>query len=331
MQWRIHGHCVQSGRIKEAAIPVENSYPENISHVGHMCKSMNHHAHTRRRQATCDDTETSRRKSSTETKHRDVTQEGPWKEKDITDWACKEARMTKEDQLCFLNASRKRTRSTQRGDHQWTEERMDYHNLEGQVSSQDSQHVRSLVMILNTGTSTRRFLMVRIPTGDGRRTVVVMVICAYSGRGNEATQETNQRIFDTAVGVVAGMRNTPLMICGVVQYEPTMQSRDLDFALSQGCPTDMGEIYKPPGSEKPLQTYEQGDTKTLLDFALVNEGFRSAVWDFEVVQRNLVPKHKSLEITLNLDACEQEAQLMRQPTTLNAGDQQLLDVTFREK
>ena len=52
---------------------------------------------------------------------------------------------------------------------------------------------------------------------------------------------------------------------------------------------------------KPLHTYEQGDTKTRLDFALVNEAFRAAVGDFEVVQRNLVPKHKGLKITLTLD------------------------------
>ena len=38
------------------------------------------------------------------------------------------------------------------------------------------------------------------------------------------------------------------------------------------------------------------DTKTRLDCALANEAFRAAVSDYEVVQRNLVPKHKGLKI-----------------------------------
>ena len=46
--------------------------------------------------------------------------------------------------------------------------------------------------------------------------------------------------------------------------------------------------------------------------------------DFEVIQKNLVPKHKGLKITLNLDAYEQKVWMMKQPTTLNAEDQQLL-------
>ena len=36
----------------------------------------------------------------------------------------------------------------------------------------------------------------------------------------------------------------------------------------------------------------------------MNGGFRSAVRDFEVVQRNLVSKQKGLKIALNLDAYE---------------------------
>ena len=43
-----------------------------------------------------------------------------------------------------------------------------------------------------------------------------------------------------------------------------------------------------------------------------------------MVQRDLVPKHNGLKITLNLDAYEQKVWMMRQPTTLNAEDQQLL-------
>ena len=121
------------------------------------------------------------------------------------------------------------------------------------------------------------------------------------------------------------------MICGDLQDEPTRQSRHLGFAHSQGWLTDQGLTHKPVGAARHLHTYEQGDTKTRLDFALVNEALRAAVGDFEVVQRNLVPKHKGLRITLNLDTYEQKVWMMRQPTTLNAEDQQLLELTFRRK
>ena len=93
------------------------------------------------------------------------------------------------------------------------------------------------------------------------------------------------------------------MICGDLQHEPRKQSRHLDFALSQGWLTDLGQTHKPVGAGQPLHTYEQGDTKTRLDFAPAKEAFRASVVDFEVVQQNLVPKHK---ITLNLDAYEQK-------------------------
>ena len=69
------------------------------------------------------------------------------------------------------------------------------------------------------------------------------------------------------------------MICGDLQHEPRKQSRHLDFALSQGWLTDLGQTHKPVGAAQPLHTYEQGDTKTRLDFALVNEAFRAAVGD----------------------------------------------------
>ena len=141
----------------------------------------------------------------------------------------------------------------------------------------------------------------------------------------------NERIFDTVVGLAAGVGNAPLMICGDLQHEPRRQSKHLDFALSQGWLTDLGEAYKPAEETYLLHTYEQGDTKTRLDGALVNEAFRAAVSDFEVVQRNLVPKHKGLKITLNLEVYEQKIWTMRQPTTLNAEDQQLLEQTFRDK
>ena len=127
------------------------------------------------------------------------------------------------------------------------------------------------------------------------------------------------------------MGDAPLMICGDLQHEPRKQSRHLDFALSQGWLTDLGKTHRPAEAAFPFHAYEQGDTKTRLDFAQVNEAFRAAVRDFEVVQRNPVPKHKGLKITLNLDTYEQKAWMMRQPTTLNAEDQQLSERTFRDK
>ena len=63
----------------------------------------------------------------------------------------------------------------------------------------------------------------------------------------------------------------------------------------------------------------------------MNEAFRAAVTDFEVMQQNFMPKHKGLKITPNLDAYEQKVWMMRQPTTLNAEDQQLPEHTFRSK
>ena len=121
------------------------------------------------------------------------------------------------------------------------------------------------------------------------------------------------------------------MICGDLQHEPRRQSKHLDFALSQGWLTALGQTHKPVGATQPLHTCEQGDTKTRLDFALVNEAFRAAVSDFEVMQQNLVPKHQGLKITLKLDTYEQKVWMMRQPTSLNAEDQQLPEHTFRNK
>ena len=77
----------------------------------------------------------------------------------------------------------------------------------------------------------------------------------------------------------------------------------------------------------PCTPVSKGIQKTRENFALVNEAFRAAVGDFEVMQRNLVPKHKGLKITLTMDT----VWMMRQPTTPNAEDQQLLELTFRRK
>ena len=42
----------------------------------------------------------------------------------------------------------------------------------------------------------------------------------------------------------------------------------------------------------------------------MNEAFRAAVTDFEVMQQNLVPRHKGLKITLNWDTYEQKVWMM---------------------
>ena len=165
--------------------------------------------------------------------------------------------------------------------------------------------------------------MVKIPIGNGSKNVTLMVVFAHTRRGKEANAR-NEHIFD------AGLGRTEVMICGDLQHEPRRQSRHTDFALSQvahGPETDAQTCWSSPT----LHTCKQGDTKTRLDFAPVNEAFRGTVGDVEVVQRNLVPKHKGLKITLTLDTNEQKVWMMRQPTTLNAEDKQLLELTFRRK
>ena len=89
------------------------------------------------------------------------------------------------------------------------------------------------------------------PIGNGRKNVTVMVVYAYPRRGKEANTQ-NERIFDTVVGLAAGMGDAPLMICGDLQHEPRKQSRHLDFALSQGWLTDLGETHRPAEAALPL-------------------------------------------------------------------------------
>ena len=104
--------------------------------------------------------------------------------------------------------------------------------------------------------------MVKIPIGNGSKNVTLMVVYAHPRRGKEANAR-NEHIFDAVVGLAAGLGETPLMICGDLQPEPGRQSRRLDFALSRGWLTDLGQTHKPAGAAQPLHTYEQGDTKTL--------------------------------------------------------------------
>ena len=272
------------------------------------------------------------------------------REKDITHWACTEVRILKEDQLWFSERYTKEDKINVT----WgppMDRREDGQPEFGGTCVRSKQPAFSIPFeSFDWLRTTKRFLMVKIPIGNGSKNATLMVVHAHPGRGKEANAQ-NEHIFDAVVGLADGLGETPLMICGDLQHEPRRQSRHLDFAISQGWLTDLGQTHKPAGAAQPLHTDdtdlgqthkpagvaqlldtdEQGDPKTRLDFALVNEAFRAAVGDFEVVQRNLVPKHKGLKITLTVDTYEQKVWMMRQPTTLNAEDQQLLELTFRRK
>ena len=112
------------------------------------------------------------------------------------------------------------------------------------------------------------------------------------GNGSKNTAQ-NEHIFDAVVGLAVVLGETPLMICGDLQHEPRRQSRHLDFALSQGWFTVLGQTHKPAGAAQPCTPLSKGTQKRAW-----NEALHAAVGDFEVVQPNLVPKHKGLKITL---------------------------------
>ena len=57
--------------------------------------------------------------------------------------------------------------------------------------------------------TTKRFLMVKIPIGNGSKNVTLMVVYAHPGRGKEANAR-NEHIFDVVVGLAAGLGETPL-------------------------------------------------------------------------------------------------------------------------
>ena len=50
--------------------------------------------------------------------------------------------------------------------------------------------------------TTKRFLMVKIPIGNGSKNVTLMVVYAHLGRDKEANAR-NERIFDAVVGLAA--------------------------------------------------------------------------------------------------------------------------------
>ena len=65
----------------------------------------------------------------------------------------------------------------------------------------------------------QRFLMVRIPIGNGSKNVTLMVVYAHPGRGKEANAR-NEHIFQAVVGFASGLGETHLMICGDLQHGP---------------------------------------------------------------------------------------------------------------
>ena len=65
--------------------------------------------------------------------------------------------------------------------------------------------------------TTKRFLMVKTPIGNGSKNVTVMVVYAYPGRGKEANTQ-NEHIFHTVVGLAAGLGDASSIICGDLQH-----------------------------------------------------------------------------------------------------------------
>ena len=111
------------------------------------------------------------------------------------------------------------------------------------------------------------------PVGKGSKNATLMVLCTHiPGEARQQTRRMNTSLTHSWLG-----RNSSGDL-----WRPAART---EKALE--APT-----HKPAGAAQTLHTFEQGYTKTRLDFALVNEAFRAAVGDFEVVQRNLVPNTK---------------------------------------
>ena len=110
------------------------------------------------------------------------------------------------------------------------------------------------------------------------------------------------------------------MICRDLQ-EPRRQSEHLDFALSQGWLTDLGQTHKPVGTRRNEKA--PGFCNGERSHPRRSDRFRG--------DKTLCPNTNGLKITMNLDTYEQKVWMMRQPTTLNAEDQQLPEHTFRNK
>ena len=248
-----------------------DSLSDKFLHSEYLCKSMNPHRHCT--------TDTSTRKHSNRAKR--AEQGNPrfpqlkqitimainttslrrhWpslvREKDITHWACTDVRMLKEDQLWLSERYTKEDKISvtwgppmdrrEDGQPEFRGTCVISRQPAFSIPFENSDDHETLWWLL----TTKSFLMVRIPIGNGSNNVTVMVICAHPGRGKEANTK-NQQIFDTVVGLAAGLGDTPLMICCDMQREPRRQSRHLDFALSQGWLTDLGQTQKPVGATQP--------------------------------------------------------------------------------
>ena len=171
----------------------------------HFCKSVNPHRHCA--------TDTSTRKHSNRTKRAEhgnprlpqskqitivainTTSLGRhWhnmaREKDITHWACTEVRMLKEDQLWFSERYTKEDKISVT----WgppMNRREDGQPEFGGTCVISRQPAFS-VPFENSGyhewlLTTKRFLMVKIPTGNGSKNVTVMVVYAYPGEARKRT------------------------------------------------------------------------------------------------------------------------------------------------
>ena len=254
-------------------------------HSEHPCKSVNPHRHcatdTSTRKTQQQDQQIGARQSTLSTFQADqsimaidtTSLRRHWpnlaREKDITHWACTEVRMLEEDQLWFSERHPKEDKISVTWGAPMNRREDGRPEFGGtcvisrqpafSVLFENSDYHETLRWLL----TTKRFLMVKIPIGNGSNNVAVMVENAYTGPSKEANAQ-NEHIFDTVVGLTAGLGDIPLMTCGDLQHEPRKQSRHLDFALSQGWLTDLGQTHKPVGAAQFLHTHEQGDTKTRL-------------------------------------------------------------------
>ena len=181
-------------------VPKMSSFQTNPSlYSEHLCKSVNPHRHGA--------TDTSTRKLSNRTKRAEhgnpsspqsnqVTRHWPnlAREKNITHWACTEVRMLKEDQLWFSERYTKEDKM-----HATWEPPMD--RREGRRTAGIwrnmcyFQTARFFGLFENPDChetlrwllATKRFLLVKIPIGNGSENVTLMVVYAHPGRGKEAT------------------------------------------------------------------------------------------------------------------------------------------------
>ena len=141
------------------------------------------------------------------------------REKDITHWACTDVRMLKEDQLWFSARYTKEDKINVTWEPPM-DRREDGQPEFGGTCVITKQRAFSIPFessdcheTLRWLLTTKRFLMVKIPIGNGSKNATLMVVCAHPGRGKEANA-WNEHIFDAVVGFAAGLGDTPLMICG---------------------------------------------------------------------------------------------------------------------